>query len=395
MAKESKMKRVEKHLYKAQYQTSDGNWSTRYYGLFRDWKKNSRCFPLGDNLQGARDKLGVLDQRNHAEFDFDEEREKRAKAAVPVMTLEKWVPQFLNLIRANKSAGRDAQHCVHLTGLLGKEPLEAIGGNTILEYKNKRLAECIVRYGKPVKGKLVKISTVNREIRCLIHALRKAEDAKLIDKAPSAKLDSEAHLIRDRVLSEDEYENLLDTSPRWLQRIFVGAMETCLSQGDLLRLTWADVYERLIKVPGGRQKTGIKQRVGISPALRQVLDELRTEQLRIANMEGRVFTSEGRPVKVTALRAAFDKAVATAEITDFHFHDFRHCAKTAWSADGLHADTSDVGSGHAIPGMRGRYTNLSDAQIIKNFEEMFAHQVANFLKPFKNGNDTAASVVSK
>ena len=92
------MIRVEKHLYKPQYRMSDSNWFTRYYGLFRDWKKNSRCFPLGDNLQGARDKLGILHQGNHAEFNFDEEKEKRAKAAVPMMTLERWVPEFLNLI---------------------------------------------------------------------------------------------------------------------------------------------------------------------------------------------------------------------------------------------------------------------------------------------------------
>ncbi len=398
MVKESKMKRVEKHLYKAQYQTGDGNWSTRYYGLFRDWKKKQRCFPLGDTLQGARDKLGVLHQRNHAEYDFDKEREERAKAAVPVMTLEKWVPQFLNLIRSNRSAGRDAQHCAHLTGLLGKEPLEAIGGNTILEYKNKRLAECIVRYGKPVEGKLVKISTVNREIRCLVHALKLAEEAKppLIDKAPTVRLDSEDHLARTRVLTEDEYKTLLEASPRWLQRAIIGSFETALTRGDLLRLTWDSIKKtrttdgiegEVITIKGGRQKTKAKQMVAVMPELAVVLEELREEQRRIANMDGRVFTKDGRPIADTALRSAFNRAVAAAKIEDFHWHDFRHCAQTRWARQGLGYEAAMIASGHIIPGMHGRYVNFSEWDILEAFQKI--------LKLFKNENELFANVVSK
>ena len=64
-----------------------------------------------------------------------------------------------------------------------------------------------------MEGRLVKISIVSREIRCLVHALRLAKDGKLIDEAPTVKLDSEDHQARDRVLSEDEYQNLLNASP--------------------------------------------------------------------------------------------------------------------------------------------------------------------------------------
>jgi len=392
MAKENKMIRVEKHLYKAQYLMSDGNWSTRYDGLFRDWKKKSRCFPLGDALQGARDKLGVLHKRNDAEYDFDEEKVKRAKAAEPVMTLEKWVPQFLNLIRTNKSAERDAQHCAHLVRHLGKTPLEAIGKNTVLEYKNTRLTECIMRYAKPVEGKLITISTVNREIRALIHALRMAEDAKLINRAPSIKLDSEAHRKRERVLTKEEYRSLLEASPRWLQRVVIGANETALDQGDQLRLTWDQIQNGLIKLLRTKTiRSGAKQVVAVSPELATVLDELRNEQEKLANIDNRVFTRAGKPLSANALRSAFEQARAAAGIENFIWKDFRHCARTRWGAAGLPTDIAEKALGHKLPGLAETYSNLQDADILARFNEMFQ----KILNPFKIDSDAAINDYSK
>ena len=38
--------RNEKHLYCRQYETAGGDWSTLYYVIFTDWKKNVEHFPL-------------------------------------------------------------------------------------------------------------------------------------------------------------------------------------------------------------------------------------------------------------------------------------------------------------------------------------------------------------
>ena len=53
---------VEKHLYRRQYQTASGEWSTLYYGIFTDWQGIRRTFPLGNDLQDERDGLGRLRQ---------------------------------------------------------------------------------------------------------------------------------------------------------------------------------------------------------------------------------------------------------------------------------------------------------------------------------------------
>jgi integrase len=71
-----------------------------------------------------------------------------------------------------------------------------------------------------------------------------------------------------------------------------------------------------------------RQRIGISPELQKVLDELRAEYRRTPNTERRVFTKDGKPIPAATLRHAFDKAVQDAKIKDLRFRDFRHCVRT-------------------------------------------------------------------
>ena len=210
----------------------------------------------------------------------------------------------------------------------------------ILEHKAKRLTESLVRHGEAVEGTRVKGSTVNREISCLVAALNLAADQGIGEGAP--KIKKEREIPRERTLTADEYKDLQEASPRWIQRVHIGANETAMDQGVLLSMTW--VQSGLIVVKGGRAKTGAKQRVGISPALAEVLAELRAEYRRTPNTERRVFTREGKPIPKATLRHAFDKAVKDAKIEDFQFRDFRHCARARWAAAGLSFEISEIGS---------------------------------------------------
>jgi integrase len=163
---------------------------------------------------------------------------------------------------------------------------------------------------------------------------------------------------------------LVFASPRWLQRVLIGANEAAFDRGVLLGLTWDGVQDGLIVVKGGRAKTGARQRVGIAPALRVVLDELRAEYRRTPNTEARVFTKAGKPIPHGTLRHAFEDAARAAKVEDFQFRDFRHCARTRWAAAGLPFEVAETGIGHKLRGMHGRYTNLSDDQIRSAFEKM-------------------------
>ncbi|MCZ6452589.1 MAG: tyrosine-type recombinase/integrase [Deltaproteobacteria bacterium] len=362
-------KRIAPHLYKRQYQNASGDWSTRFYGIFTTWKGNRITFPLGENLDAARDKLGVLHKRNDAEYDFDRVREDKKKAKIKGMTVAEWLDRYIVLMKDKKSGKTVKTYSVHLKRLLGSIPLQDMNKVRIMEYKNRRLAESVVRHGKPIEGKRIKGATVNREISCLIAALNLAHDGGLCEEPSNVKKESEE--ARERILADAEYRALLDTSPRWLQRILIAANEAALDRGVLLTLTWDDIKPGLVVVRGGRAKTGVKQRVGISPALKEVLDELRAECERIPNTEHRVFTKDGKPVSGNVLRYAFEKALQDAKIEDFQFRDFRHCARTRWAADGLPYEVAEGGLGHKLPGMHGRYTNLTDDQVRQAFGEMF------------------------
>ena len=363
------LKRVARHLFKRQYPTSTGEWSTYYYGKFTDWKGKLRMFPLGSDLKTAKDQLGILEADNVKKKDFDLEKIEQEKAKTRGMTLAEWLDRYLELTKHTPSWETKKAQCAHLKRLLGSLSLPEVNRVRIMEYKSRRLSEPLMRHRKPVESTNIMGSTVNREVSCLVAALNLAADEELCDGAPRVK--KEREISRDRILTDDEYKALLDVSPQWLQRVLIAANEAALDRGVLIHLTWPSVNNSLIKVKGGRDKTGADQRAGISPALQDVLDELRAEYWRIPNMERRVFTKGGKPILAATLRHAFERALGDAKIEEFQFKDFRHCARTRWAAAGLPFEVAEIGIGHKIRGMAGRYTNLTDDQILYAFQEMF------------------------
>ena len=169
----------------------------------------------------------------------------------------------------------------------------------------------------------------------------------------------EREVARERILTEADYKAIVDTAPRWLQRMMIAANETAIDQGVLLKLTWDCVKDGLIVVKGGRAKTGARQAVGVSPALEGVLDELRAEFRRIPNTDRRVFTKGGKPIQKPTLRHAFEKAVGDAKVRDFQFRDFRHCAHQMGRGR-VAVRIGELGIGHKLRGISGRYIDLSD-----------------------------------
>jgi len=360
-------KRIAPHLYKRQYQAANGEWTTLYYGILVDWKGKRRRFPLGSELRTAREQLKILEADNVKRKDFDTEKEERRKAATASMTLAEWLDRYLELIKHSPSWKTQRSQNSHIKRLLGSLLLSEINRVRILEYKSRRLSESLIRHGKAVEGTNIMGSTVNREMSYLLAALNLAPDEGLCDGAPRIK--KEREIPRDRTLSSSEYETLLDVAPRWLHRVMVAANEAALDRGALVNLTWDSVRDGLIKI--SRAKTGAGQRIGISPALQGVLDELRAEYRRVPNTERRVFTNGGKPIPKATLRHTFDKAVRDAKIKDFQLRDFRHCARTRWAAAGLPFEVAEIGLGHKLPGLVGRYTNLTDGQIRDAFQKMF------------------------
>jgi integrase len=374
---EETFERVEKHLYKRQYQTAGGEWSTLYYGRFKDWKGKQRTFSLGSDYKTARQELTIREARNIRREDFDLDN-KPPEPEPERLTVTRYLPRFLETKKALPSYGFWKACGVHIERRLGPIALDEITRSKIAEYKQLRLSEPINRHGNPVEGSHVRPSTVNREITALIGLLNLAAEDGLLEKIPATRRlkDSEDQFARERVLEPDEYKALIKAAPRWLQRIIIGAYEACLSRVDLLTLTSDEIYRKrpeaaVIKLAGGRNKTKARQKVPISPALAVVLDELDKERKKLTSLHGAgmVFTHDGKPISKASLRKAFDAAKKEAKIKDFHFHDFRHCAVTRWALAGIPEELRKIAAGHSRGSIHQRYINPPDEQMVKIFAE--------------------------
>jgi integrase len=122
---------------------------------------------------------------------------------------------------------------------------------------------------------------------------------------------------------------------------------------------------------GGRNKTKARQKVPISPALAEVLDELDRDRKKLTSLHGAgvVFTRDGKPISKNALRKAFDSAKKEAKIKDFHFHDLRHCAVTRWALAGIPEEIRKLAAGHKGRSVHQGYINPPDEQMVKIFAE--------------------------
>jgi len=301
------MERISRHLYKR---------GALFYGVFTDWKKRRRTFPLGFELKAAKRELAVLEERNLRKEDFDVDKIKG-------YTFSKWVERYLSLVKNKRSLERDVRSCKRMMRSFGGMAMSEITRARVMEYKNERLAEGL------------KVSSVNRELACLKYMMRLAADENIIEGVPPIKLDSEKHLARERIISETEFAKLLAAAPRYLQRVLIGLSETGMRRDELLTLKWSqiDIRNGVIRLSYLDTKEGATRIIPISTLMYDILTELRVEQERVANLERRVFTREGKPIK--SVKTIFEKVRADVDLRGVVLHDLRHTAITRWIASGM------------------------------------------------------------
>jgi len=371
-----KFKRIERHLYKRQYLTGNGDWSTLYYGIFVDWKRKRRRFPLGSNLQGARDKLGRLHKRNDAEYDFDAEAEKKSQ---PVVKYSAWADECMVkqgagviITRSRKqpkdsTLDRERASIYPLKQYFGDLILSEITSEKIAGYVPWRTAQNLVRCGKAAKG-FVSQSCVANELACLRKHLRYANVRGLIATLPAITLPAKGRAIR--LPNDKEFKKLIETSPIWLRRMVIVSAESSLSEADILRLddSMIDKNEGVIVPEGGRAKTGVVQVAPITPEVSAVLEEIEQERKMVANISKLIFTRNGKPITKGMLQGAFSTAANKAGIEGFTFHGLRHLAKTRWARGGITVEVAMLGAGHASVQMHQHYVHLQRGDVAKAFK---------------------------
>jgi integrase len=139
------------------------------------------------------------------------------------------------------------------------------------------------------------------------------------------------------------------------------AVSTGLRKGSMYGLEWSmvDWTGRMLNIP--ISKNGEALHIPLNNA---ALAALRTVYQR-GEKTGRVFQSEKTGKPLANSRHWFEDAVEQAGITDFHWHDLRHCFATKLRMKGAKLEDISELLGHKSLAMSRRYAHLGPNQLHK------------------------------
>lgn len=140
----------------------------------------------------------------------------------------------------------------------------------------------------------------------------------------------------------------------WIKPLVILALETAMRRGELLALTWADVFLEVRFVRLHDSKNGEGRDIPLSSRAVELLSALPRDP------SGRVF-----PVSEEAVKRSFMRAATRAKLSDLHFHDLRHEAtsRIATKLDNV-LELSEV-TGHKELKMLKRYFHPSATELAR------------------------------
>jgi integrase len=200
-------------------------------------------------------------------------------------------------------------------------------------------------------------ATVNRQKAALSSFFKHAIGAGLCRTNPVTGIAARAeNNRRTRWLSDDERSRLLDAARKseWpmLYLLVLSALMTGARKGELLSLRWEriDFQRRTVLLP--TTKNGSPRTLTLP---RPVIEEM----LRHRRVSGLVFASDTNPFRAASVEKPWGKALTTASIEGFRFHDLRHSAASYLANAG--ATLLEIGAvlGHRSTQTTLRYAHLS------------------------------------
>ena len=318
-------------------------WWIEYY-----WDGQRKRERIGPNKAAAEQRLReVLTARTEGRF-----IKKSPDARTLFKTLAAW---YLELpeVKAKRSYYRDQRSVRFLLPHFGDRLLKDITPATVEGYKQKRLAD--TNY----KGTTTKPATVNREMACLKTIFSKAVKNGKAERNPTygVKLLKENN-VRDRVLSSEEYDNLLTHCLPYLSPIVKLAYHTGMRLGEILGLTWGqvDLKEGFIKLTPEDCKTNEGRLV---PLAGELVEMFKAMPRGLPGVP--VFLRDGK--SITSIREAFQSARLKAGLDGFNFHDLRHTFINNRRLEGHDYFRIMAATGHKTMSVFKRYNTVSREEL--------------------------------
>jgi len=171
--------------------------------------------------------------------------------------------------------------------------------------------------------------------------------------------------LKERILSPEEEEKLLEASSEHLRPIIITALCTGMRRGEILSLKWnkIDLSRRTIRVD--KAKSGKIRILPINDALFKELSILKKDQKSDYVF---VYPKTGKPIN--DVKTAFNATLRRAGIRDLRFHDLRHTFASRLIERGVDLITVKDLLGHHSVTVTQRYTHSNADQKRKAVESL-------------------------
>jgi integrase len=324
---------------------------------FKGFKPTAKSFPDRDGAKRWAAKL---------ETQLKEERNKALSRDVTAYTLGDLIRDF------EKDPGRSAMKWAKDVSALLTWWLDAYGNVRVLDANvllwraaRDRLLTGGARKVRNGDGNLVVAkrspSTVNRHLAAMRCCWNWAKESGLVpaNNVWPSGLQLQEPRARARFLSDQELARLMraaaDAGPVMNAAVVV-SVATGLRQGELLRLTWADIdlEQNSLRVMESKNNTPRAVHL-LAPAVAV----LRTLRARPIVGFGRVFVlDDGTALDRSLITSRWKSIRRNAGLVNTRWHDLRHCAASYLVQAG--ATLAEVGSvlGHKSTSVTERYAHL-------------------------------------
>ena len=211
------------------------------------------------------------------------------------------------------------------------------------------------------------------------------------DKNPVARVSLERlDNKRDRWLTFEEEEKLLQACPAWLRELVLFGLNTGMRLGEILSLTWkgVDLFRKTATV--FRSKNNERRTIPLNETAFELLKA--KGKVRSIRTELVFHTKTHAAIDECNVGRAFRIALKRGGIQDFRFHDLRHTFATRMVQSGKDLYKVQVLLGHKTPIMTQRYAHhypesLRDGvEVLDKMKKEFSTNLAQSQKKGINQN---------
>lgn len=263
---------------------------------------------------------------------------------------------------------------------LSLKKFDSVFGNTVVQDIKPSMLE---NYQAKRKAEGKADSTIDQEIGAARAMINKAFKDDLVGGVTLKAFQSVKKLLkrnanaRNKILTKEQFDNLLDKLPLHAKGILATAFYTGMRLREITSLTWdrVDLKERFICLEREHTKDKEPRRISISPTLLTMFSRI-PRSLH----DNHVFLLRGKPIK--DMRGALTRACRDAGIPygrflkdGFVFHDLRHSFNTHMRKAGVPESVIMKVTGHSTREMFDRYNtvDMDDAkEAMRKLEGYFA-----------------------